>query len=192
MANSNMNKGMATAANYPQLQVQFIRGKNPKQAVKTIVNGIEFKTSALHGTDWDEFFAQFTDGADIAQMSMAKSKVEHGHGENANIRQVHKLEQLATYVKKDIYNYKNMSLPVLIDYILQDFGYSIDFLKTFSGFDIDYKNLIYYNNKYYVPCAVDSCVGQWFNAHDEWKKYKNMSFTDLLVRYEQFKNDYNF
>ena len=191
MANSNMNQGMAVAANYPQLKVEFIGGKNPKQAVKTIVNGIEFKTSTFYGTDWENFFAQFT-GDTIAPMSMARSKAEHGHGENANIRQAHKLEQLSTYVKKDVYNYEKLSMPVLIEYILQDYAYNIDLLKSFEFFTIDFENLIFYNNKYYCPCAVDEVVKQYFSKHPELKQYKHMRFVDLLAKYDSFKNDYNF
>jgi len=191
MANSNMKCGMAVAENYPHLQVQFIGGKNPKQAVKTIVNGIEFKTSTFYGSDWENFFSQFT-GGQIPPMSMARSKAEHGHGENANIRQVHKLEQLSTYVKKDIYNHENLSMPVLIEYIIQDFGYTPELLKSFEFFNIDYENLIFYNNKYYCPCAVDEVIKQYFTKHPELKQFKNMTFLELLKKYENFKNDYNF
>lgn len=189
MANSNKKRGEATALLFPHLQVQFITGKNEKQAVKTIVNGKEFSTSAIDSKQaWHDFFEQFTA---LSEASMAGAKVENGYGYNELVKAIHRNEQAMTYVKKDVYNYKTLSMPQLIEIILDDFKYTPEYLKTFS-WAINYNDLIFHNGCYYCPVAVNEVIKQWFNNHEEFKAYKDLSFTELLARFENFKNDFNF
>ena len=187
MANQNLKSGQDEALKHPNLTVEFITGKNPKNALKTIVNGVQFTTTTIGSkADWAEFFNQFVNG--VKPTSMAKSKSEHGHGYNAIIRQVHKLEQNMTYVKNDRYNFEKLSMPRLIKYILEDYAYSLDLLKSLETFTInDLKNLIEFNGNFYEPMTVKNVVDEWFTVHENFKEYKNLSVIELFNRYENMQ-----
>ena len=56
MANNNLKSGIETAQKYGITDIQFIKGKNEKQAVRVIYKGIETKTSSFVRSDWETFF----------------------------------------------------------------------------------------------------------------------------------------
>ena len=83
MANNNLSRGQQTAREFEHLTIQFVQGKNPKQAIQTIVNGVTYSTSAISSYDgWRAFFEQFACTGVATDASMASSKVEHAWGDS--------------------------------------------------------------------------------------------------------------
>lgn len=84
MANNNLKTGMEMAQKYGITDIQFIKGKNEKQAVRVIYKGVETSTSAFVRSDWETFFSELAcTKTTPAHESVAGQKVSTAWGKNA-------------------------------------------------------------------------------------------------------------
>ena len=83
MANNNLKKGMEMAQKYGITDVQFIQGKNPKQAINIIYKGKKYSTSAFVGKDWQDLFSTLACTKEVSMESVASQKVSTAWGKNA-------------------------------------------------------------------------------------------------------------
>ena len=185
MGNNNLKIGMEVACSYPTLQIEFVKGKNEKQAIHTIVNGMDFSTSIIASKDgWHAFFGQFLNQKANAEASMASAKVEQAHThartqENTcdNVAQIQNwLDQKATYAKKTAYPF-NLALVQILDMAFED--YSIDVSRVVMN-----DKLIVKNGKACPVATLQQFTKLWLAENKQYEKYK-MSIDCIIRKWER-------
>ena len=98
MANNNLKTGMETAQKYGITDIQFIKGKNEKQAIRVIYKGVETSTSSFVREDWELFFNKLACTEEApAHESVASQKVSTAHGKDGEQTLSNQEEQDMTY-----------------------------------------------------------------------------------------------
>lgn len=178
MGNNNLKSGMEVACNYPTLKIEFVKGKNEKQAIHTIVNGMDFSTSIISSREgWHAFFGQFLNQKANAEASMASAKVEQAHtharcqqntcDEVAQIQNW--LDQKATYAKKTAYSFGQIGYAQMMKMVFDDYA------VKYNEYCIQLKNdnILIKHGKVIPMETLRQFSKLWLAENQMFDKYKN-------------------
>lgn len=167
--------------------VKVTIGKNPRQATRLEFGGISKSVSALYKVD--EFLNLLENNLRVNSVASSKYNDCNADSEIQELSMWN--ERMATYTKKNIYNYKTSNLNEILTWTCEDFGVTAQELKRFhdnwnsdkDGWKVSLnkcKNLIYKNGYYVADASLQQTCKEWLTAHELYEKYKNN--IDLIIK----------
>ena len=181
MSNNNL-KNCMTALSQLGLsdKVQVTVGKNPKQATRLEFNGISKSVSALYKVE--EFLDLLENNLKVNSVASSKYNECNADTEIQELSMWN--ERMATYTKKNIYQYKLHGLNTILKWTCEDFGVTQkDLQQLHDNWNADpdshkvsiskCKDLIYKNGYYVAMASLRATCKEWLTAHNMYDCYKD-------------------
>ena len=187
MANNNLKNCMTALSQLGMVDtVKVTIGKNPKQATRLEFNGISKSVSALYKVE--EFLDLLENNLSVNSVASSKYNECNADTEIQELSMWN--ERMATYTKKNIYNYKTSNLNEILTWTCEDFGVTQkDLEQLHANWNADpdshkvsiakCKDLIYKNGMYVANASLQQTCKEWLTAHDLYECNKNN--IDLII-----------
>lgn len=194
MSNNNLsNCKKAIASLNMSDDIKITIGKNPKQACRLIFpNGKNISVSAV--TTVNQFIDVINANMHGHDNSIAVSKFNNYNANTETEELTGWLSEDATYAKKDLYNYKDITLTDVITWSIEDFGYTEKEVKKYHdlwnseqgiGFKkANTKMLLFCNEKYTPIVVLQNTIKQWL-SHHEMYEHTDEQLLMIMKRYAE-------
>ena len=194
MSNNNLNncKKAIESLNMSDY-IKITIGKNPKQATRlTFSNGKDISVSAV--TTMQQFIDVINANMHGFDNSIAVSKYNNYNADTESEELAGWLSEDATYAKKDLYNYKDITLTDVITWSIEDFGYTEKEVKKYHdlwnsekgiGFKkANTKMMLFCNEKYTPIVVLQNTIKQWL-SHHEMYEHTNKQLLMIINKYAE-------